>query len=269
LHLLSHAIFIIETRYTSIARDIPLDTARENPDTTIEDKEILKITLELIQQLNISNSRPAKVSWRDSFEQPWEFDGVQAPDSETMMLPPRVREVPVGWCVFTWDEVILPLEMKGKFDPREWRPLLATCLIYEKKLSMKRNLGILAIAGLPTLLVALGWIELFRVSSPARGIPALLLIVDIAGSISLLALVGSPVNWFARRLRLQADILAANHVGRETFLAVLEKMKNLGLKDTWASDKTRFFGPGFPFTDLIYGRPTSTARVKNLSGRIE
>jgi len=70
LHLLSHAIFIIETRYTSIARDIPLDTARENPDTTIEDKEILKITLELIQQLNISNSRPAKVSWRDSFERP-------------------------------------------------------------------------------------------------------------------------------------------------------------------------------------------------------
>ena len=33
------------------------------------------------------------------------------------MLPPRVGEVPVGWCVFTWDEVILPLEMKGKFDP--------------------------------------------------------------------------------------------------------------------------------------------------------
>jgi hypothetical protein len=28
--------------------------------------------------------------------------------------------------VSTWDKVILPVEMKGKFGPEEWRPLLTS-----------------------------------------------------------------------------------------------------------------------------------------------
>jgi hypothetical protein len=53
------------------------------------------------------------------------------------------REVPKGWCVFTWDKVILPVEMKGRFGPEEWRPLLASSLIYRAKLKRKRNLRVM------------------------------------------------------------------------------------------------------------------------------
>ena len=173
------------------------------------------------------------------------------------------RDVPVGWCVFTWDTVILPTEMKGKLDPEEWRPLLASSLIYEAKLRIKRDLVFIFLST-PIIIDALGWWELFAGSTPSSGIPALLLILDIAGLFGALALTGLLVKRFSRRLRLRADALAVELVGREALAKVLEKIKAQGLADSYAGVT---WGGGYPFSsELMNGRPTLTERITNLVG---
>jgi Zn-dependent protease with chaperone function len=171
------------------------------------------------------------------------------------------RDVPIGWCVVSWDRVILPTEMKGKLDPEEWRPLLASSLIYEAMLSLRRNLGFV-ILSTPIIIDALGWWELLAVSTPGSAIPALLLILDIAGLFGALALSGLLAKRFSRRLRLRADTLAAELVGRQALETVLEKMEAQGLVDSYAGVT---WGGGYPFSsELMNGRPTLAERITNL-----
>ncbi len=201
----------------------------DSPTSATDEQDILRIAQELIEQLNISSFRPVSVFWAD-------------------YVPLTIR-------------VILPIEMKGKLGPGEWRPLLASSLIYEARLSLRRSIGFIFLST-PIIIDAVGWVELFAVSNPASGIPALLLILDIAGLFGALLLSGFLVKRFTRRLRLRADTLAAEHVGRETLERVLEKMKTLGLVDTYAGT----WGRGYPFSsELMNGRPTLAERITNLS----
>ena len=227
--------------------------------TSVADEQrILRIANELIEQLSISIFRPVSVSWD-------EYVQLTLHDSETI-LPEMAgsikRDIPIGWCVFSWDRVLLPTAMRGKLDPEEWRPLLASSLIYEAKLRVKRYLGTILVST-PIIVDALGWWELFAVSTPASGIPALLLILDIAWLFPAFFLSGFLSKWFSRRLRLEADRLAAERVGRETLERVLEKMKALGLVDSYAGLTWR---RGYPFSsELMNGRPTLTERIANLN----
>jgi len=224
-----------------------------------EEQDILRITKELIEQLNIRSFRPALVSWA-------EYVPSTMIDDPEKMFPEQVgvpkREIPIGWCVFTWDRVFLPTEMKGKLDPEDWRPLLASSLIYEEKLGIKRDLGLILLST-PIIIDALGWWELLAVSISTSSIPIVLLIIDIAGLIGALILIGFLVKRFSRRLRLTADTLAAKHVGRETFERVLEKMKTVGLIDPYAGVG---WGSGNPFSpELMKGRPTLAERITNIN----
>ena len=230
----------------------------EAPNSATDEQDILTIAQELIEQLNISSFKPVSVSWAEDL--PWTNVDSEKPVPELAGFVKR--DVPVGWCVFTWGRVILPTEMKGKLGPEEWRPLLASSLIYEARLSLRRNIGFIFLST-PIIIDAVGWWELFAVSTPASGIPALLLIIDIAGLFGTLLLSGFLVKWFTRRLRLRADTLAAEHVGRETLERVLEKMKTLGLVDTYAG---LTWGKGYPFSfELMNGRPTLAERITNLN----
>ena len=230
----------------------------DSPTSATDEQDILRIAQELIEQLNISSFKPVSVSWAEDL--PWTFVDSEKPVPELAGFVKR--DVPVGWCVFTWDKVTLPTEMKGKLGPEEWRPLLASSLIYEARLRLRRNIGFIFLST-PITIDALGWWELFAVSTPASGIPALLLIIDIAGLFGALLLSGFLVKWFTRRLRLRADKLAAVHVGRETLERVLEKMKTLGLVDTYAG---LTWGRGYPFSfELMNGRPTLAERITNLN----
>ena len=227
-----------------------------------DEQDILRITKDLIQELNISIFRPGSVSWAEDV--PWTFVDSEKPVPELTGFVKR--DVPIGWCVFTWDRVILPTEMKGKLDPEEWRPLLASSLIYEAKLRINRYLGIIFVS-IPIIIDALGWWELFVVSTPASGIPALLLILDVAWLFPAFFLTGFLAKWFSRRLRLKADKIAAELVGRETLLALLEKMKALGLVDQYAGLNWGIsLSSKYPFaTEFMNGRPTLTERITNLN----
>lgn len=229
------------------------------PTIAADEQDILRIANELIEQLNISSFKPVSVSWA-------EYLPLTLHDNESNILPEMAgmaqRDVPIGWIVFTWDSVLLPTEMKGKLDPEEWRPLLASSLIYEAKLRAKRNLGTILVST-PLVLDALGWWELFAVSTPALGIPVLLLILDIVGLFAAVILSGFLAKSFSSRLRLRADTLAAEHVGRERLVGVLEKMKALGLAD-WYAGVT--WGSVNPFSaEFMNGRPTLADRIRNLN----
>jgi len=223
-----------------------------------EEQDILKIAKELIGQLNIYSLKPISVSWATDVQ-------VTLPDSEKTapeFLGMIKREVPNGWCVFTWDRIILPVEMKGRLDPEDWRPLLASSLIYEEQLRNRRDLGFILLST-PVFVDAFGWWELLAVSIPASSIPVSLLLIDIAGLFAALALTGSLVMRFSRRLRLKADTLAAEHVGRETVERVLEKMKVLGLVDPYAGVgwNSGYLGSA----EFMKGRPTLAERIRNLN----
>ena len=213
-----------------------------------EEQGILRIAKELVEQLDTRRFGPVSVFWAD-------YVPLTMPDSEKMVPGTMTAgsEVPTGWCVFTWDKVFLPVEMKGKLEPEEWRPLLASPLIYEARLRNKRYLGTMLIAT-PIIIDAVGWLQLFAVSNPDSGIPGLLLILDIVGLFVALALSGFLSHRVSRRLRLRADTLAAEHLGRDALQRVLEKMKVLGLVDAYA---------GVGWDDR--GRPTLAERITNLN----
>jgi hypothetical protein len=236
---------------------VSLDNCLDSQTTATNEPDTLRIATELIEQLKISRFRPVTVSWAEDV--PWTFVESEKTNPESAGLVKR--DVPIGWCVFTWDRVILPAGMKGKLDPEEWRPLLASSLIYEAILSLRRNLGFV-ILSTPIMIDALGWWELLAVSAPVSGIPALLLILDVAGLFGALALSGLLAKRFSRRLRLRADTLAAELVGRQALETVLEKMKAQGLVDSYAGVT---WGGGYPFSsELMNGRPSLAERITNL-----
>jgi len=234
-----------------------VDHCLDSPTSATDEQEILRIAKEVIEQLNISNFRPVQVSWADD---------VLWTQHDTENVMPEIglvkRDVPIGWCIFTWDSVILPTEMKGKLGPEEWRPLLASSLIYEAKLRIKRDLGFILVST-PIIIDALGWWELFVVSTPASGIPALLLILDIAWLFPAFFLSGFLAKWFPRNLRLRVDALAAELVGRYALERALQKMTALGLVDSYAGPT---WGRGYPFSsEPMNGRPTLAERITNLN----
>ena len=110
---------------------------------------------------------------------------------------------------------------------------MASSLIYESKLKTRRDLGVVLVST-PVIIDGLGWLELFAVSTPEAGIPALLFVLDFVGLFAAFFLMGFMAKWFSKRLRLRADTLATEHVGREALGRVLEKMEALGLADEYA-----------------------------------
>src|SRR5260370_343223 len=170
-----------------------------DPPKSQENESILQIATELIQQLQVSNFNPKSVSWEEFVAR----DRVGQPNLPTI-------QVPVGWCVLTWTELILPPELKGKLEPEEWRPLLASSIIFSSKLKRKKFLGITARIGGPLFLVALGFVTLFATWSSTLTAP--LLVADLIGTLIVPVYGALIVSPFLRRMSLEADRLAARQV---------------------------------------------------------
>jgi hypothetical protein len=227
--------------------------------SSADEYAILRIANEVLEQLNISSYRPVSVSWAEDLP-------ITMVDSEHV-VPEAVgfvkRDVPIGWCVFSWDRIILPVAMKARFEAEEWRPLLVSSLYYETKLRLRRYLGTIFVLT-PLIIDAIGWWELLVVSTPVLGIPVLLLILDLIGLIAALVLTGLLAKWVSWSLRLKADTLAAEYLGKQSLEGVLQKMATLGLVDPYAG--IDWWGTGYPFSgEFMSGRPALAERITNLS----
>src|SRR2546427_8444114 len=95
------------------------------------DQKILDITRQLCERLEIHDYKPTRVTWR------------------SVVATSRMRSG--GWGPWPHEKVMITRKglalasgMKARIDPEEFRPLIASELIYKKKLGTQVRLGFLA-----------------------------------------------------------------------------------------------------------------------------
>ena len=120
-------------------------------------------------------------------------------------------------------------ELKGKLTPEEWKPQLASALIYDQRFRMKRRLGRLFYLSSSIFLSAASiWIlfeVIYRVlpadlGASGRGYGYLLLLFSLV----MFLFVAKATAPLMKRLRLRADQVAVEELGiGADLLAVLKK----------------------------------------------
>ena len=172
-----------------------------------EDERLLEISRELSSQLSF-NVNPRTISWRDRL-------GVRR------FPPDRVMIFRGGLLAGT---ILLSKQAMGRLTPEEWRPLLASGIVYYKNF----NTGMLR-ALLPMFAVVL--LEPFILVANFRFLdntePALLRYVTVG---VLFVLLGLGFLISLRRMKslfFKGDERAAKLVGKELLLISLRKMASI------------------------------------------
>jgi Peptidase family M48 len=175
---------------------LPTQDASQSPD----DAKILKYAVELFREFGIRKPEPDSVIWVNRMD-------------------PNVVVVRLG-------QVKLPRKMMGKLTPEDWRPLLASAIMYNYGLTRDKSHGPLLRAVLPLGLaeipLAYALILIFRASSQAEAtiLLTLTILVWIIYSSSILMFY---IKWYWRILSYVADQIAAKTLGREVLLSALAK----------------------------------------------
>ena len=128
-------------------------------------------------------------------------------------------------CDFDGGKVILPKTLKDRLTPEEWRPLLASQLLYERR----SKLAIFSRWILLIIIVRIVWVGAVASLGASYGDYGLALALALFIPITILA------TWFfsheLRGVRLKADERAARLVGPREFLNVLEKVDSFKIND--------------------------------------
>jgi hypothetical protein len=142
--------------------------------------------------------------------------------------------------------------MMGKLTVEEWRPLIASSLVFEKKVKRSMRGRAFLLTGLPVILALGGTIGVaivLRMSWVVFLYPVLLLPLAILG--------GRSYNSDLKKARLDADTQASAVVGKNLLLDVLKKIDMMGLDDI---DRLKSGRGGRRLASL----PSITDRIQNL-----
>jgi hypothetical protein len=176
-------------------------------------------------------------------------------------LPKHVKRItwmePFLWHTFDSDRCsfgrivgYFPAQMKGRLEPKEWRPIMASSRFLRQ---IHGNPPVRSIiVGFFAAFIFLVGIGGASVEGFGWGL-AIALPMIIGGALLL-------VNSYTqgrKTLRLQADLLAARVEGRQQFLSILRKIQTFGLTDIV---KTERRGLRRHFSS----RPCLTERIHNL-----
>ncbi len=157
-------------------------------------------------------------------------------------------------CRFALGLAAFPDRMNGRLDPKEWRPLIASTLIYRKIIARNPPGSIVvSIAALFVLLVGGAGILLAIFGSAAGGLPFFLYIVFVGGPF-----LANRTTQGAKNQRLQADLETARIFGKEELLSVLRKIDGMGLPDVIKTEKRGF-------SRHFSSKPGVAERIRNLS----
>lgn len=139
------------------------------------------------------------------------------------------RTAPSDWCSFLGlrgHSLVMPARMIGKLTVEEWRPIIASSLVFEKKIKRSMKGTTFLLTGLP-LIVSLGGTITAAILLQMPWIiilyPALLFPLAILGS--------RRYNADLKKARLEADSQTSVVIGKDPLLQVLKKIDMMGLDD--------------------------------------
>src|SRR6267378_5799619 len=115
-----------------------LSRFRRSLPTSPDDPRLLEMASSLGQQLDLPGLNLRDIRWME-----WIPAGRSA------------RSVPSDWCSFLRHSMVMPARMTGKLTVEEWRPLIASSLVFEKKVRRSMRGRAFLLTGLPVIL-ALG-----------------------------------------------------------------------------------------------------------------
>jgi hypothetical protein len=160
--------------------------------------------------------------------------------------------------------LVLPTTLVGKLVPSEWKPLIASALIFRRMAKDKRlrrsafeivKFYLLGLLLLPVFFV-LSFLPVVLFNFPLStgvvvGIPTYFGVVFVLNRIRAVG------RW--RKIRLKADQQTATLVGKEAFLQVLERIDGMHLEDV-ERVKRRGFIKHFFYTPSIIDRMVAIGR---------
>ncbi len=189
-------------------------------------QDIVRIARDLAGRLEIPGFEGESVSWQDYFVR----SGFSFSRSNRPIM------VPYDGCMFVGNKVILPESTRDKLQPEEWAPLIASELVYKRKLLEKRRLGLLirilpltaVYIIIPVILWQIGILNL-QGTTTVRGAPTPVVVAFFqlySGTALIFAMVlyGLLGFRFNKQMRLKADAIAAGLTGKAVFLSALEKI---------------------------------------------
>jgi hypothetical protein len=192
-------------------------------------QDIVGTVKDLAQKLEISGLDPDSVSWQDYFvRQGFSFSRSNRPVM-----------VPYDGCMFKGNQIIMPESSRDKLLPEEWAPLIASELVYQRKLLEKRRLGLLirilpltaVYIIIPVILWQLGILNL-QGTTTVRGAPtpvpvAFFELYSGTALIFSMILCGVLGFRFNSKMRIKADAIAASMMGKAVFLSALEDWESV------------------------------------------
>src|SRR5260370_8373729 len=110
------------------------------------------------RSLPTSPDDPRLLEMASSFGQQLGLPGLNLRDIRWMEWIPAGRSsgsVPSDWCTFLRHSMIMPARMMGKLTVEDWRPIIASSLVFEKKVKRSMRGTTFLLTGLP-LIVSLG-----------------------------------------------------------------------------------------------------------------
>lgn len=215
---------------------------------------ILETARGLYQRLGVEGPPLDVVSWQDMYygrtgqpNRPFSDNFSRSGGSGRLVSP--------DFPTIIKNKVLLKPMMKGRLEPEEWTPLLASSIIFYKQLRGQNNRG--SLLRFSPMLIVLGIFLALLAMGP--GLPITPVEYVIFGVVAIPAIGIISLVWvmqFSKSLGLLADRKAAEVVGREQLLGVLEKISSMRQQDFQDGKRRNWTGYG--------NTPSLAKRVENL-----
>src|SRR6266516_1250517 len=168
-----------------------------------EDYEILGYAQELFRQIQPGKPEPGTVSWDEG--------------------------LPLDRVVVRYGEVKLPFRLRGKLTAEDWRPLIASSIVYNQSLykgqrkgSFTRLVLPLAVADIPLIYA------LLQILQMRNGLANIELVLVVAlWTLFACSVLAFYIHWLWRGLFYAADKRSAEIVGTATILESLRKSRDV------------------------------------------
>ena len=181
-----------------------------------DDEQILRLARSLCEQLNCPSVSPVRVSWQEQYS--------RNRYSHDKYGNPIGRSVTPHYPLLDKGSLVLNPLLRGELGIEDWRPLLASSVIFYARLSASVNRRA-ALRFAPALLLALLLLlDLFLRGSIINGWWLVILAV-VMGATGVLGLYSSLL--VSRKFMLRADKIVAEQMGTQPLLEALQKIQAL------------------------------------------